>query len=362
MAHLTRALMNRGEEAMRPFKFSFFLFWFCCSLQVWESQAFGQQSEKIITVVATGVGTDSNTAVKNGIRAAVEQVVGAYISSETIVKNDMLLEDKIYSYSDGYVKEMKVIALRTRGELVYAKIEAKVVASELKRSLENLGMTIVRVEGESLFGEAISKIEQGENIEELLFAKLDRLKKSGLILEFGKIKILDPSRSKTKIEVPITVKWNQDSINDLYDTIRTVAKRKKENVHKSQCDTVCFTNTNLMSKDLISLTGIFGSLDQRGICDSRSIGNRAANLFNALYNVPVRVQIAMRDKDDRTVFAINKIENLSPQQFPRGYLCGICIGMDGITQMSLVDEINTDNLKDIVKMEGRVSFPDRDHK
>ncbi len=108
---------------------------------------------------------------------------------------------------------------------------------------------------------------------------LAELKRSGLVLELGKIRILDPNRDKTKIEIPITVKWNHDIVNDLYDTILGIAKKKRENVHKSHCDTVCFTNMNLADKDLISLTGVFDSLDQRGICDSHSMGYKAASLF-----------------------------------------------------------------------------------
>jgi len=335
-----------------------FLFCFGSSVCFIPLNSFGQQVERITSVVATGVGTDSDMAIKNGIRAAVEQAVGTYISSETIITNNILLEDKIYSYSGGYVKEMKIISSRTEGGLVYVKIEARVVASALKRDLANLGITVAKVEGESLFAEALSRTEQQENVEELLFGKLDRLRKSGLILEFGIMKILDPHRDKTQIEIPITVKWNRDLINNLYDTILRVAKKKRENVHKSQCDTVCFTNMNLIEKGLISLTGVFDSFDSRGICDSNSMGNRAAGLFNVLFSSPVRVQISLRDKDDRTVSAINKIVNLSPEQLPHGYLCGICISTDGVTKISLVDEVNTDSLKDIVKMEGKVSFPD----
>jgi hypothetical protein len=50
------------------------------------NSSFGQQAEKIASVVATGVGIDSDNATKNGIRAAVEQVVGTYISSQTIIR------------------------------------------------------------------------------------------------------------------------------------------------------------------------------------------------------------------------------------------------------------------------------------
>ena len=360
--HCVRILEDRagraGRQAMRFLKFSLFLFCVCFSSYFIPPNSSGQEAERVISVVATGVGTDSNMATQNGIRAAVEQAVGIYISSETIISNDVMLEDKIYSYSDGYVQEMKIISSRTKGGLVYVKMEAKVVASALKRDLANLGITVARVDGESLFAEAMSRTEQQESAEELLFDKLDKLRNSGLVVEFGKMRLLDPNRDKTQIEIPLTVKWNQDLINNLYDTVQRVAKKKRENVHKSLCDTVCFTNMNLISKGLISLTGVFDSFDNRGICDSNSSGHRAAGLFNVLFSSPVRVQISLRDKNDKTVSALNTIVNLSPEQLPRGYLCGICIGMDGTTKISLVDEISTDSLKDIVKMEGRASFPD----
>lgn len=73
-----------------------------------------------------------------------------------------------------------------------------------------------------------------------------------------------------------------------------------------QRDTVCFRNMNLIGKDLIHLTGVFDSLDRRGICDSRSIGYRAAGLFNVLFNTPGTVQISLRDKNDKTVSAISE--------------------------------------------------------
>ena len=69
---------------------------------------------------------------------------------------------------------MKIISSKSEGGLVYVKIEAKVVASELKRKLESLGMTTAKVEGESLYGEALSKIEREETAEELLFSEEPR--------------------------------------------------------------------------------------------------------------------------------------------------------------------------------------------
>jgi len=67
-------------------KMTSFLFCFFCFSNFMVNSSFGQQAEKIASVVATGVGIDSDNATKNGIRAAVEQVVGTYISSQTIIR------------------------------------------------------------------------------------------------------------------------------------------------------------------------------------------------------------------------------------------------------------------------------------
>ncbi|MGA2957098.1 MAG: hypothetical protein ABSF48_15410 [Thermodesulfobacteriota bacterium] len=72
-------------------KMTLFLFCFFCFSNCMVNSSFGQQAEKIASVVATGVGIDSDNATKNGIRAAVEQVVGTYISSQTIIKNNIFV-------------------------------------------------------------------------------------------------------------------------------------------------------------------------------------------------------------------------------------------------------------------------------
>jgi hypothetical protein len=52
-------------------------------------------------------------AIKDALRKAVEQAVGTFISSETVVENYEVLSDRIYSKAEGYVAEYKV--LREKG-------------------------------------------------------------------------------------------------------------------------------------------------------------------------------------------------------------------------------------------------------
>lgn len=74
-----------------------------CLLMLLPSLAFAK------SVTVTGMGATQADAVRDGLRQAVEQAVGALISSETVVKNYQVIQDEIYSKSQGYVQDYKVI-------------------------------------------------------------------------------------------------------------------------------------------------------------------------------------------------------------------------------------------------------------
>lgn len=63
-----------------------------------------EEPEKTEKVVATGYGVNADKAKENAVRNAVEQVIGTYVTSDTIVKNSQLVKDEILSFSGGYVK------------------------------------------------------------------------------------------------------------------------------------------------------------------------------------------------------------------------------------------------------------------
>src|SRR6516164_7487637 len=52
-------------------------------------------------VIAEGVGTTADDALRDAFRAAVRQTVGTMVDAETLVKNDTVISDKVLTYSDG---------------------------------------------------------------------------------------------------------------------------------------------------------------------------------------------------------------------------------------------------------------------
>jgi len=70
------------------------------------AQSDGQELRK---VVATGAGMNEDQALKNAFTIAVQQVVGTIVDTETIVREDDTIRERILSASNGFIKSYNVI-------------------------------------------------------------------------------------------------------------------------------------------------------------------------------------------------------------------------------------------------------------
>lgn len=61
-------------------------------------------------VTADGTGRNRDEAIANAERAAVEQVVGNFVDSQTLVGNAMLKLDEIYTRAQGFVSGVKILS------------------------------------------------------------------------------------------------------------------------------------------------------------------------------------------------------------------------------------------------------------
>ncbi len=112
-------------------------------------------SQQVQTVTATGYGAilagDMVKAKEDGtqdaLRKAVEQVVGMQIDAKTITENYMVLEDKIYSQTAGYVQSYDVISTNKRiDNSLEVSVRAVVKTGSLKDDLDGI-ITTLRREG-----------------------------------------------------------------------------------------------------------------------------------------------------------------------------------------------------------------------
>jgi hypothetical protein len=100
---------------------------------------------KIVTAegvasVGSDPGAARDKAIEDALRRAVEQAVGTMVESETAVENYELLSDKIYSRSQGYVKNYEVLSEQNEGALLRVKISAEVSSGDLSNELSAIGL------------------------------------------------------------------------------------------------------------------------------------------------------------------------------------------------------------------------------
>lgn len=90
-----------------------------------------------ITVEGSGVIVRNNMpqaladATHAAMRSAVEREIGVMLSSETVVENAALIEDKILTRVNGYVKKHEIIEKGCNGDICTVKIKAQVERSAL---------------------------------------------------------------------------------------------------------------------------------------------------------------------------------------------------------------------------------------
>jgi hypothetical protein len=79
-------------------------------------------------------------AVKNSFRVAIEQVVGVMIHSKTVVRDALLLQDKIFSKSTGFIKTYKISNEIFENNECRVNVLATVSAVRLEKSLHDVGL------------------------------------------------------------------------------------------------------------------------------------------------------------------------------------------------------------------------------
>jgi len=106
------------------------------------------------TVDATGYAVISggntlvarDAAINDGLRKAVEQAVGLLVSSETMVQDYQVLNDNVYTKTQGYVRDYSVVREGQMQDTYQATVHATVAMGEIRNDLDALGLLLVKVE------------------------------------------------------------------------------------------------------------------------------------------------------------------------------------------------------------------------
>ncbi len=98
------------------------------------------RADGIANIVAGNTAIARDEAINNALKKAVEHGVETIVSAEIIPINSQLLNDNIYSKTDGYISNYRIVSEKTTGNLYQVTIEANVETIGLKKDLTTLGM------------------------------------------------------------------------------------------------------------------------------------------------------------------------------------------------------------------------------
>ena len=186
-------------------------------------------SSDIVKVIAEGAGASPGDALKDAFRNAVRQVVGSVVDAELLVKNDEVVDDQILTYSDGFVKKYDEVAgsQKSVGGLHRVKIKAQIERRSVVAKLKAAKVTVMDLDGKSLFAEAVTSAEAAENSTKLLAKALHDLPKVMTASVVGKPEYdNDKGELVVNVEVEVDAAAYREFSSKLEETLGKIAISK----------------------------------------------------------------------------------------------------------------------------------------
>ena len=191
---------------------------FCCPFA-----AYAAEDERQVTV--TGVGANEEEAKRQAYRNAVQSVVGALVVAETLVENNELVNDKILSHSDGYVTRVEQVGqtVPLQGGLVEVTMLVTVRSQQLREKLRAENISVIEVDGQSLFARAATQNEQARDAAAIV---ADALRSAHLpaslinsAANIGQATVTESGGTAT-VRVPISVTVNMDAYRQFVEDFK----------------------------------------------------------------------------------------------------------------------------------------------
>lgn len=187
--------------------------------------------QALATVVAEGIGTTADEAVKDAFRNAIRQCVGALVDAETLVKNDKIITDKIITYSNGFVKSYKELSKTSEKGVFRVRISAQIERRGLIKRLTDANVKIERIDGAGLFAEVVTQVEAAKNAKKTLEVAVKAFTTqfvTGTVI--GKPNVVEKNETHVVIELDVQIAIDQkrykDGLTDLSGTLAKIALRK----------------------------------------------------------------------------------------------------------------------------------------
>ena len=193
-----------------------------------DQTSFTSQESGTRSVLVTGVGNDIQQAKEDAVRNAVQSVVGAYVSSDLVMRDRQLVKDQVLSYSAGYVTRLEVLSQqRDLSGLYRVKVRAEVSREKVKRKLDELRIATNAVDGNSLFAESLSTVDRQDNARRIITRLLESYPQGALVAKVSKPTLVSSSGAAAQIAVQYRLAWDQEYIQEFSAAMVAIGGQEK---------------------------------------------------------------------------------------------------------------------------------------
>jgi len=209
--------------------------------------------QQAATVIALGYGNTKEQALKNAFSTAVGEYVGVLVDAKEVTKNGKLIEDKILTFSNGYIDRYTQLSSKEQMGLWEVKISAVIKQQKISSQIKKLKIKAIDIkDSENRYAKLVSQVKTKFDAEEI-FIKLSKELMS--IQTFRKYVNLEITGIDINIDeatrkyVPVYIKhkvlfnWNE------YDKIT----KKIENIYKQLGGEIVYrgvVSLNTMTKSI----------------------------------------------------------------------------------------------------------------
>lgn len=172
-------------------------------------------SRRLYYVEVTTQGRDHQDAREQAFRQAVEQAVGAVVSSNTQVQSGELVRDEIIVYSSGFVEDYTIIQQQSWEGGVRMRVKVWVSASRLSQRLLGESRREAGIDGARFDAQISTFRYQAQQGDRLLNSVLEDLPRRAFLATITRTRIEMDKSGRTHLIVPLELRWNPDYLASL---------------------------------------------------------------------------------------------------------------------------------------------------
>jgi GYF domain 2 len=179
-------------------------------------------------VVAEGVGSTPDEALKDAFRNAVRQVVGAFVDAETLIKDDQVIDDRVLTYSAGFIKTYDEVSgsKQSEGGLQRIKIKASVERRGVLAKLRAANITVKEVDGKGMFAEVVTQLNAEKEAVSLMRTQFEGFPRTVLTASvIGDPELVEKANDKARVRIRVRVQPDLEAYTSFVAHIQPVLEK-----------------------------------------------------------------------------------------------------------------------------------------